>query len=100
MNKTIERRALEWLLGDETGTSSKTLCSFMLGVPRNTYMQPPFDKYDRGRCIRLLQLMPEWVPRLHEIAEANPGGFGGEPNEVNDANWSQQVKLIIEEGGF
>ena len=97
---TVEVRAIKWLLSDDTGTSSKTLCSFMLNVPRKGYAMPPFDKSDRGRCIRLLKLIPEWLPRLPELAAANPGGMGGEPDEVNNANWSEQIKLILQEGGF
>lgn len=97
---TIERRAIEWALGSDTGTSSNTLCAFMLGVKRDDYSMPPFDKHDRGRCIRLLRLIPEWLPRLPDLAEANPGGMGGEPDEVNNANWSEQIKLILQEGGF
>lgn len=93
-------RALRWSLSDYTGTSSQTLCAFMLGIKRDAHDMPPFDKSDRARCIKLLRLIPEWLPRLPELAEANPGGMGGEPSEVNNANWSEQIKLILQEGGF
>lgn len=97
---TIEQRAIKWALSRHTGTSSQTLCAFMLGIERDDYSLPPFDVHDRARCIRLLKLIPEWLPRLPELAAANPGGMGGEPDEVNNANWSEQIKLILQEGGF
>src|SRR4051812_16275735 len=60
--------ALRWLLSDDTGTSSKTLCAHMLGIDTLRYQSPPSDRADRGRCIRLLQLIPEWQARLDELA--------------------------------
>lgn len=63
------RRVIEWLLGDDTGISSKALVAHMLGVDGET--MAPWDASDRGRCIRLLKLMPEWIPRLDEMASVN-----------------------------
>lgn len=97
---TIEQRALQWLLSDDTGTSSKTLCAFMLGL---NVMWPsvPADADDRGRCIRLLQHIPEWLPRLPQLAEADPGRpdtVNGE--KVHNDSWVVQIPLILQEGGF
>ena len=61
-------RAIKWSLGDDTGISSKALCAVMLGFEPILNI-PPSDKWDRGRCIRLLKLIPEWIPRLKEMAE-------------------------------
>lgn len=102
--ESIERRALRWALtSGDTGISSEALCAFMLGIEggRTT---PPADAADRGRCIRLLELIPEWIPRLHEMAEqiepveANVFGSGGMRTETY--SWAKQVPLIIKEGGF
>ena len=70
----------EWLLSDDTGCSSKAICAWMLDINYNRGGSPG-DADDRGRCIRLLQIMPEWVERLDEMKEINQ-------------NWSEQIDLI------
>ena len=68
---SIEERAAAWRAGRDTGSSSKTLCSMMLGeTPR--YRDHPMDGSDLGRCLRLLDLIPEWKPRLAEMATVSP----------------------------
>lgn len=58
---------IDWLLGDDTGKSSKTLFAVMLG---KEYSDPsvPLDAGDFGRCHRLLEAFPEWRQRLPEVA--------------------------------
>lgn len=105
---SILTRALRWSLSDDTGTSSKTLCAFMLGFNETNGARgwgssyPPSDADDRGRCIRLLKHIPEWIDRLPEIAEANPGGLvdADKPEVPIKQSWAYQVPLIIKEGGF
>lgn len=105
---TVEIRALKWALSDDTGTSSKTLCAFMLGMNETNGARgwgasyPPSDAADRGRCIRLLKHIPEWIDRLPEIAEANPGGLvsADHPEKPVKQSWAYQVPLIIKEGEF
>lgn len=103
MSKSIERRAIEWALGNDTGISSMAICGYMLGI-EGVRTTPPADAADRARCIRLLKLIPEWLPRLHQMAGAIPpervnvysaGGFS-----IKEYGWSTQVPLIMEEGGF
>lgn len=98
----IVHRALTWLMGDDTGISSKALCAHMLGVTNNR-MDPPSDAADRGRCIRLLQLIPEWQPRLMEMGqyEGRTGlviSSSGMDTQTN--SWADQIPLIQSEGGF
>lgn len=98
---TIERRALKWALGDDTGISSETLAQFMLGIEARTWIGPPSDAADRGRCIRLLKLIPEWLPRLPELAAAGPGDTKTvNGSEDHKYKWSVQIPLILQEGGF
>ena len=66
MMSTIERRALQWLLGQDTGASSHCLCATMLDLPARDNSWPR-DGGDLGRCLRLLDLIPEWKPRLAEM---------------------------------
>lgn len=66
----------EWLLSDDTGTSSKTICAVMIGARievRHWYEHDiPHDAGDFGRCYRLLLLFPEWRQRLPEVAQRFP----------------------------
>lgn len=99
---TIEARASYWALSGDTGISSETLANFMLGYPQHTNLAgPPSDAGDRGRCIRLLELIPEWIPRLPELVQQKPregvvissSGISAQRN-----SWAVQIPLIIKEG--
>ena len=72
--KDTSRRALEWMFGDDTGVSSRTIAAVMLDVPHKAtgLTGIPLDGGDLGRCIRLLDRIPEWRPRLEEVAAAQP----------------------------
>jgi hypothetical protein len=65
---------LWWLCGNDTGVSSATIWAVMTGEQpgRYGYADRPHDPGDLGRCIRLLDLFPEWRARLPEVAEAYP----------------------------
>lgn len=62
---------IDWLLGGDTGVSSKTICAVMTGSKMKG-PDVPHDPSDFGRCHRLLILFPEWRARLHEMAEQFP----------------------------
>ncbi len=62
---------LDWILGEDTGTSSKTIWSVMMGA-KIVYADVPHDPSDFGRCYRLLKAFPEWRARLDEVAKAFP----------------------------
>jgi hypothetical protein len=66
----VRTRAEEWLTSGDTGASSKALWSVMMGVPSDK--SHPHDGADLGRCIRLLDRIPEWKPRLKEMAAVSP----------------------------
>lgn len=97
--KSIEQRAIEWLLSDDTGSSSEYLCAFLLGIKRRQSV--PSDAGDRGRCVRLLKLIPEWQSRLDEMNDIgvtknvlnySSGGF-----TENTDTWKEQIVLIKKE---
>lgn len=103
-NATVESRALFWALSGDTGNSSRTIAGHMTGNPTESHMMPPSDRDDRGRCIRLLELIPEWIPRLDEMRQydvpereqgivINSSGISAYEN-----SWSKQIPLIKEEG--
>ena len=62
---------IEWLLSDDTGTSSMTICAVMIGS-RIDDTDVPHDPGDFGRCHRLLLAFPEWRARLPEVSAKYP----------------------------
>ena len=62
---------IEWLLGDDTGTSSQTILAVMTGS-KIECVDVPLDRADFGRCHRLLVHFPEWRARLPEVANRYP----------------------------
>ncbi len=67
----VPRAALAWVVGGDTGTSSQTIWSVMVGV-KHDRPWTPLDSDDFGRCYRLLELVPEWRKRLPEVAALHP----------------------------
>jgi len=70
MASTVQR-AMEWIVGRDTGTSSKTIWSVMQGVTPE-HASTPSDPDDFGRCYRLLRLIPEWRHNLRLVALTYP----------------------------
>ncbi len=69
--------AYQWILGRDTGISSKTIWAVMMGVITepircNAQYDIPWDCHDFGRCYRLLDAIPEWKARLQEVAVLVP----------------------------
>lgn len=64
----------DWLKSGDTGASSRTIYSVMTGKPclGREGAERPIDPDDFGRCHLLLQLHPEWVARLPEVAAKYP----------------------------
>lgn len=67
----VPRTPQEWAAGRDTGVSSMTIYSVMMGVPVDR-MDVPHDPDDFGRCYRLLQLFPAWRKRLDQVTEYYP----------------------------
>ncbi|MDT8068218.1 MAG: hypothetical protein ROO76_08635 [Terriglobia bacterium] len=61
----------QWAAGRDTGISSMTIYSVVMGVPIDR-ADVPHDPADFGRCYRLLQLFPAWKKRLFQVAERYP----------------------------
>jgi hypothetical protein len=90
--------AISWVAGDDTGASSMTIWSVMMGAePQGRYGSAgawPADPDDFGRCYRLLTLIPEWRGRLGEVATRHPGAWTG----LVEA-WDELTALWEEEAG-
>lgn len=70
--------ALDWIISDDTGTSSITIWAVMMGArfEKPYRADVPCDWFDFGRCYRLLHLLPEWRLRLAEVAAQYPAWAG------------------------
>lgn len=102
---TVEYRALFWVLTGDTGISSKAIAKHILNIAIEGMFgfQPPSDASDRRRCIKLLELLPEWINRLPEMVrydEKQPEGIvinsSGMHTYTN--SWAKQIPLIRQEG--
>jgi len=67
--KSLERRALKWLLSGDTGISSETMIAVALGITRgkSSGLDAPSDVSDFGRCYRLVQKIPELRDHFKKI---------------------------------
>lgn len=104
--KSVEQRALWWALAGSTGISSKAIAKHMTGYSSEGVFgfSPPSDSADRNRCIRLLELIPEWIARLPEMVkydapDKKPKGIVINSSGISaDRNtWSKQIPLILME---
>lgn len=88
-------RELEWIYGVDTGTSSLAIFSVLSShghlaqLKRDQLGDPPRDPSDFGRCHRLLEHIPEWRPRLAEVAERFPIWRG------LVENWSELERIYL-----
>lgn len=92
---TIERRALEWFASGDTGTSSQTIANHMLGLKHAGPfgVSEPSDGGDLGRCLRLLAKIPEWEPRIVEMAALSHTWAALVPH------WAELKALMVKEAG-
>lgn len=67
----MDKRAAEWLVSGDTGQSSITILAWMNGA-RSGHIYYPLDPDDLGRCIRLINLVPEYREQLPDMAKASP----------------------------
>lgn len=72
----MQQRIIKWLLSGDTGSSSKAICAHMSGAGSSDMCSYPSDPSDLGRCLRLLELVPEWNARIGEMAQYSPGWAG------------------------
>lgn len=68
----MDPRIAEWLASDDTGSSSRAIMLWLSSKTADKSRGPdtPSDIGDLGRCLRLLERIPEWKARMPEMAEA------------------------------
>jgi hypothetical protein len=93
---SITERAAAWGASGDTGISSEALCSVMLGRdPRRDWgYNYPHDPSDLGRCLRLLDKIPEWASRISEMAKLSPEWA------ALVARWEEIAATMVDEVGI
>lgn len=91
--QSIEERAASWLASNETCEASLALCNHMLGKPvsRSECLR---GVTDLNRCLELLDLVPEWKPRIREM------GLYGAAWKKMAAHWHHLTRLFMREAGL
>jgi len=69
----VSEPALRWLALGELGQSSLAMFQRLAGLRLVLEARLPLDTDDFTRCRKLLEAVPELVPRLGELASISPG---------------------------
>lgn len=96
-DKSIEERANKWIVDGRVGQSSKAIWSHMMGVAGagdRFGVRYPLDPDDLNRCLLLLDLIPEWAPRMAEMAKYNTQWAG------LAKNWGEIAECFLNEVGL
>lgn len=92
MNSDIGQRTARWLSSHDTGMSSTAIvCHMVGGHCDGSY---PLDVSDLGRCLRLLELIPQWKGRMHEMARYG-GAWAGLAS-----HWEEIAASMADEVGI
>ncbi len=89
----LVQRATQWIVSRDTGMSSKAIWAHMMGAEPE-WNCGPADPADLGRCLRLLALIPEWKPRMGEMA-----AYGGEWAALIP-HWDELAAMMADEVGI
>lgn len=91
---TVEERAVAWIRDGRVGLSSRAIHDHMLGLKAKEGYSWPRDPDDLNRCLLLLDLIPEWKPRMHEMAEHGVAWAG------LAARWDEITQAFLDEFGL
>lgn len=94
----VPQAALDWIASGDTGLSSEAIWAHMAGSrmldnDRRGYSFP-HDPDDLGRCLRLLDAVPEWKARIGEMAQHSPYWA------ALVARWDELAKCMEDEVGI
>lgn len=64
----IKKEYMQWMSGRDTGISSETIMSAILGIDYNR-PDVPYDAADFGRCARMLEQFPELRKELKLVSD-------------------------------
>lgn len=71
----MNQAVAQWIVGRDTGLSSMAILAFMEGAREGPFPHP-HDPGDLGRCLRLLDIAPEYAERLFEMTLCGPEWSG------------------------
>lgn len=91
---TIPGAAVAWITSGDTGMSSEAIWAHMVGGSVRGHWNHPHDPEDLGRCLRLLEAVPEWKPRIVEMARHGTGWA------VLSARWDEIAASMADEVGI
>jgi hypothetical protein len=91
---TVAERAQGWILNGQVGMSAKAIYCQMTGNTDKDRWNYPHDPDDLNRCLLLLDLIPEWKPRMIEMAQRGPAWKG------LAENWESISATFIDEVGL
>jgi hypothetical protein len=66
-NQSITDKAEKWLRSGDTGASSRAIWRKLTAMPIRQTEDYPHDMDDFGRCVRLMDAVPEWRERIPEL---------------------------------
>jgi hypothetical protein len=90
-------RVATWFAGGDTGISSKAIAAYMCGGDMKagrSWHSAPSDPADLGRCLRLLEIFPEWKERMPEMASVNDDWARIIPH------WDKMAAMMADEVGI
>lgn len=91
----LRAKVLDWLFTGEVGLSSERIARHMLGYQGEPYSYP-YDQWDFGRCVKLLNAIPELRERLSEMAAVSSqwAGLVAQWDEIESSPGVVQTSLI------
>lgn len=92
--KSVAERGAAWLLNGRVGASSRAIYRHMVGDACGRLLDYPLDPGDLNRCLLLLDLIPEWKPRMAEMSVYGTAWAG------LAASWDELTVLFLEEVGL
>lgn len=93
-DKSVAERAAAWILNGRVGQSSRAIYCQMTGAVDARGYNYPLDPDDLNRCLLLLDLIPEWAPRMAEMSVHGKewAGLAG--------RWDELTALFLDEVGL
>jgi hypothetical protein len=87
---------ISWLAHGERGMSSECIAEVMTGMAVGNplvrdFSRHPYDPDDLRRCLLLLDIVPQWKVRIHEMAAVSPQWA------ALAARWGELEAAFIEE---
>jgi hypothetical protein len=87
-----------WWNGLDTGASSEAMFLALTSKTTPILRHTPLDSDDLGRCLRLLKAVPDFAPRLSEVAAAYPDtawpAIIARWSELEAATPEEQTKIL------